>query len=131
MTKTAFAYWENRIAPVFDNARQIHLVEIDDAGQIIRETQELLPDDQPVQRALRLAELSIDTLVCGALSRPLHGILHAYGIQVVPFVAGELQQIIEAWLSGNLHNETFAMPGCCQRAHSSQGRLNQNKKIVS
>jgi predicted Fe-Mo cluster-binding NifX family protein len=112
--KTAFAVWNNRIAPVFDTARQIHVVEAE-SGQIDREMQEPLPDELPVQKALRLAELGVGTLVCGAISKPLHEIVAAYGIQLIPFVAGDLREVIQAWLSGNLERDTFAMPGCCGR----------------
>jgi predicted Fe-Mo cluster-binding NifX family protein len=101
MMKTAFAYWDNRIAPVFDTARQIHVVEAE-SGQIVSETQETLSDDLPVQKTLRLMELGIGTLVCGAISRPMHGLVAAYGMQVIPFVAGELREVIRAWLSGDV-----------------------------
>jgi predicted Fe-Mo cluster-binding NifX family protein len=114
MTKTAFAYWDNRIAPVFDIARQIHVVEAE-SGRIVAETEELLRDDLPVQKVIRLAELGVGTLVCGAISRPLHEMVTAYGIEVVPFVAGDLSEVIQAWLNDNLENDTFAMPGCCGR----------------
>jgi len=114
MMKTAFAYWDKRIAPVFDIARHIHLVEAE-AGQIVTERQEILADDLPVQKALFLAQLGIGTLVCGAISRPLQALVTAYGIQVIPFVAGELGEVIQAWLSGNLTGDRFSMPGCCDR----------------
>ncbi len=112
--KTAFAYWDDRIAPVFDTARQVHVVEAA-SGRIIRESQETLPEDQSVQKTLRLVELGINTLVCGAISRPMSGMVTAYGIQVVPFVAGDLQLVVQAWLSGTFEHDTFAMPGCCGR----------------
>lgn len=112
--KTAFAYWDNRIAPVFDTARQIHVVKAE-SGQIVSATQETLSEDLSVQKALRLVELGIGTLVCGAISRPMYGLVAAYGIQVVPFVAGNLREVIRAWLSGDLERDTFAMPGCCGR----------------
>ncbi len=66
--KTAFAYWDKRIAPVFDTARQIHVVEAE-SGRIVREALETLESDVLVQKALRLSELGISTLVCGAISR--------------------------------------------------------------
>jgi len=109
--KTAFACWDNRIAPVFDTAHQIHIVDAE-SGEIVSEIQEALPEDLPVQKALRLVELGIGTLVCGAISRPMYGLVAAYGIQVVPFVAGELREVIRAWLNGNLNREVFVMPGC-------------------
>jgi len=118
MRKAAFAYWDNRIAPVFDNARQLYLVESDGSGQITAEAQETMPDEQPVQKAIRLAELAVDTLICGAISRSLHEIVCTYGIQVVPFVAGELHEVIQAWRRDNLHAEDFAMPGCCRHRRS-------------
>lgn len=110
--KIAFACWDNRIAPVFDTARQIHLIETD-SGKIIAETQEALFDNAPLRNAARLAELDIKTLVCGAISRPLQKMVMAYGINVIPFVAGELQEVIQAWIGGALPNDRFSMPGCC------------------
>lgn len=112
--RTAFAYWDNRIAPVFDTARQIHVVEVQ-AGQLVSEAQETLSEDMSVQKALRLMELGVGVLVCGAISRPMHELVVAYGIQVIPFVAGELREVIQAWLKGDLGRDTFAMPGCCGR----------------
>jgi len=114
MTKTAFAYWDDRIAPVFDIARRIHVVEAD-SGRIVAETGEVLAEDLPVQKVLRLVELGVGTLVCGAISRSFQERIAAYGIRVIPFVAGDLSEVIQAWLSGNLESDTFVMPGCSGR----------------
>jgi predicted Fe-Mo cluster-binding NifX family protein len=112
--KTAFTHWENRIAPVFDTARQLHIIETE-AGQIVGETRETLFETLIVQKALRLVELEIHTLVCGAISRPIQELIAAYGIRVIPFVAGDLHGVIRAWLNGNLARGAFAMPGCRRR----------------
>jgi predicted Fe-Mo cluster-binding NifX family protein len=114
MMKAAFAHWDHRIAPVFDIARQIHVVAAE-SGRIAAEAEEVLGDDLPLQKAIRLAELGVGTLVCGAISRPLHAMVAAYGIRVIPFVAGDLSEVIQAWLSGGLKGDVFAMPGCCGR----------------
>lgn len=118
--KAAFAYWDNRIAPVFDIARQIHVVEAE-SGRIVAETEEILTDDLPVQKVIRLAELGVGTLVCGAISRPLHEMVAAYSIEVIPFVAGGLSEVIQAWLSDKLEHDTFAMPGCCGHGRGFKG----------
>jgi predicted Fe-Mo cluster-binding NifX family protein len=112
--KTAFAIWDNRIAPVFDTALQLHLVEAEH-GRILAEANELLADDSPMNKTLRLTELGIETLVCGAISKSLHALVVSYGIQVIPFIAGDLHEIIQAWLDGKLAEAKFAMPGCCGR----------------
>lgn len=113
--KAAFSTWDNRIAPVFDVARQLHVVE-SASGRIAGEATETLADEMPAQKALRLSELGIGILVCGAISQPLQTMIAAYGIQVIPFVAGDLHTVIRAWLARKLGNDIFAMPGCCGRS---------------
>ena len=115
MMKAAFAYLGVRIAPVFDVAGQVCLVETGPKRDIVSEVTEQLTDSLPVQRALRLVELGVDTLVCGAISRPLHETVAAYGIRVIPFVAGDLREVIQAWVSGGLDRDSFDMPGCYGR----------------
>lgn len=127
--KTAFAQWENRIAPVFDTARQIHVIETA-AGEVIAEMQETLPEHPLLQKALRLVELGVDTLVCGAISRPMHGLIAAYGIQVIPFVTGDLNDVIHAWRRGNLSHEMYAMPGCRGRSRQRLRGRQRGKTII-
>lgn len=130
--KIAFAHWDNRIAPVFDTARQIIVVDTE-SGHCVREVQEALTEDLPVRKVLRLVELGIGTLICGAISRPMYELVNAYGIQVIPFVAGDLGEVIRVWLSGNLDSETFIMPGCGgrrgRRFMMGQERIKEEKTM--
>ena len=112
--KIAVSIWNQRVAPVFDVAREILLVDVV-AGQWIDEKQEVLPGDLPLQKALRLVELAADALICGAISRPLMAMIAGYGIQVVPYVAGPAAAVIRAWCRDGLDGETFGMPGCRRR----------------
>jgi predicted Fe-Mo cluster-binding NifX family protein len=111
MTRAAFATWNERIAPVFDVAQEILVVQIE-SGQIVDEKLETLPEDLPVRKALHLAELGVETLVCGAISRPLLDMISGYGIHVFPFVVGDLREVMRTWLADGLHGDAFAMPGC-------------------
>ena len=112
--KTAFSVWEQRIAPVFDTARQIHLVE-SDGTRITAEKAHAIAAENVPQKVAWLAEHEVSTLVCGAVSRPLQEQLAAVGIKVVPFVAGDLRQVIQASFDGTLSGAAFTMPGCCGR----------------
>ena len=111
MMITAFACWNKRVAPVFDTAQQVHVIEVT-SGRIVRATREPLASDLPVHKAFHLSELGVSTLVCGAISKSLHEIVTAYSIRVIPFVAGDLREVIQAWLKGSLNHKTLAMPGC-------------------
>jgi predicted Fe-Mo cluster-binding NifX family protein len=112
--KTAFSCWKGRIAPVFDVAPEICLVETGVGGALVRAT-ENVPDGPPIAKALRLASLGAGTLVCGAISRPLSEAMQAEGIRVIAFVAGDMDEIIKAWAENRLGDGGFAMPGCCRR----------------
>ncbi|MCK9484779.1 MAG: hypothetical protein M0R34_10495 [Candidatus Marinimicrobia bacterium] len=129
--KVAFATWNNRIAPVFDVAGLLHIVEAE-SGEIILSDEEFLPIDLlPVQKAERLSELGVKTLICGAISRPLYDTIVASGIEVIPFIAGELDEVVQVWLSGNPDWHLFAMPGCCGRRTRWQGGFKTNYQEVS
>ncbi len=124
--RTAFAFWRQRIAPVFDTARHLYIVD-EESGRVVRESRDFLAEDFPAQRVQRLLELKVGALVCGAISRPLFGLLAAAGIPVFPFVAGDLNEVVRAWLDGTLQQENFSMPGCCDRG-GRHFRLMQGRK---
>jgi predicted Fe-Mo cluster-binding NifX family protein len=110
--KTAFSVWEQRIAPVFDTARQIHLVESDGTRITAEKAHAISGEDLP-QKVAWLSGQGVGMLVCGAVSRPLQERLAAVGITVVAFVAGDLRQVIQASFDGSLKGAAFRMPGCC------------------
>jgi predicted Fe-Mo cluster-binding NifX family protein len=109
--RVAFATWNGRIAPLFDVTRLLHVV--DTAGrQVVRESEESLDEQAPAARAAHLADLGIHALVCGAISRSQEALILAHGLKVVPFVSGELPDVVAAWRARRLASDTFAMPGC-------------------
>lgn len=109
--KTAFAVWNNRIAPVFDVAREVIIVE-SGLERMADQTQVKLLGDLPSHKALRLSQLGADHLVCGAISRALKAMLTASGIRVIPFVAGDVKVIIDAWDRRVFERSAFSMPRC-------------------
>jgi predicted Fe-Mo cluster-binding NifX family protein len=125
--KAAFSVWNNRVAPVFDVARQIHVVEAE-SGRIVAETQEVLGQAMPAQKARRLADLGVEILICGAISRGFQALVGAYGVRVVPFIAGDLHDVIGAWMTGRLKSPLLAMPGCWGRRHRCKGGLSMRTK---
>jgi predicted Fe-Mo cluster-binding NifX family protein len=112
--KIAVSIWNQRIAPVFDVARDILLVD-EVAGQWVDEKMEVLPGELPIQKVLRLVELETDTLICGAISRPVWAMVAGYGIQVFPYVVGQAAEVIQAWCRSGLDKDAFRMPGCRRR----------------
>jgi predicted Fe-Mo cluster-binding NifX family protein len=117
----AVPVWQGRVSPVFDVAGQLLLVEFDGARETVRR-QEALPEEAPERRVQRLQALGIETLICGAVSHALEVLLGAGGIQVIPRICGAVDEVLQAFLCSELHNDQFAMPGCCgQRRHRQRG----------
>ena len=118
--KIAVPVWEGRISPVFDTARHIVCFDVTNGvGQPAGETE--LPSDQPQAKLTKLQDLGDSVLLCGAVSRPLAAVLSAAGIRLVPFLAGEVQEIVHAFAVGRLEGVCFHMPGCCGRAGRHRG----------
>lgn len=110
--KAAFAFCEDRIAPVFDVAQQIYLVETSATGNITNSGIHQLESNSLPHTATLLSELGVEILVCGAISRPCRELVAAYGIKVIAFIAGRLDEVVNACLSDNLDQSVYAMPGC-------------------
>ena len=118
--KIALPIWNGRISPLFDTARDLLVIEAQDGMEIARSRQALDGSLLP-QRAARLAERRVEVLLCGAISRPMAGMLAASGIKVVPFVAGDVEEVVAAYLAGRFQEQRFAMPGCCGRGFRFRG----------
>lgn len=116
--KAAFTTWRDRIAPVFDVAREIVLVEADSHTQVTSSLMSL-PQGAVEIKVKRLREQGVNILVCGAMSRCAHELVCAEKIDVFSFVAGDTDSVIQAWLEGCLEQKAFSMPGC---VHGRQRR---------
>jgi predicted Fe-Mo cluster-binding NifX family protein len=110
-SRAAFSCWDGRIAPLFDTARELHLVETE-GERIVSRADESLPAGSAERRAARLATLGVETLVCGAISRATREAVVSIGVRVVPFVSGDRDEVVRAWLEGGLERPVFTMPGC-------------------
>jgi predicted Fe-Mo cluster-binding NifX family protein len=114
LSKIALSVCRGRIAPVFDVSRQILVAEIEEGAVVAQATQTIAGDD-PIGKASTLVRWGVETLICGAISRPLASLLAAYGIRTVGFTAGAVEEVICAYLDRALPCPTLAMPGCCCR----------------
>jgi predicted Fe-Mo cluster-binding NifX family protein len=109
--KVALTVWENRISPLFDCARTLLIVDITDQKETGRYF-EPFHCESPSSRAARLSDLKVQVLICGAVSDVFANMIETYGIRIVPFVAGAIDEVIDAYLTGAIFSSKFQMPGC-------------------
>ncbi|MDX9958825.1 MAG: NifB/NifX family molybdenum-iron cluster-binding protein [Clostridia bacterium] len=118
----AITVWNQRIAPVFDSARNVIIVEVREGRETGRRSLELDQMD-PGGKAWLLRNEGVTELVCGAISREAEAMVRDQGIHVIPFIAGEVELVIQAWIGRQLDHDTYSMPGCGhRRRRRGQGR---------
>ena len=105
--------WNDRISPVLDTAERLVIIDTGAAAGQARKEVALAQRQLPL-RAARFAELGLDLLVCGAVSRPLAELLEAAGVAVEPWVAGDVEEVLQALKTGRLDRACYRMPGCCE-----------------
>jgi predicted Fe-Mo cluster-binding NifX family protein len=99
-----------RVSPVFDVAKHLLVVDVEDSTELSREYQDMSRLEL-LGRPRYVADLDIEVLICGALSVPVRLVLEAKGISVIDQVCGETEEVLRAFLSGRLSDPSFRMPG--------------------
>ncbi len=117
----AFSTQNNRIAPVFDTSTEITVVTVEDNAIMARERVELTQSNF-FELVEKFVELKLRRLVCGAISKIIQAQLELKGIAVQPFIAGEIEEVIQMWLKNELNREEYLMPGCCRRQRRGKGQ---------
>lgn len=111
--------WQGRVSPVFDVAANVLVVDVVDGREDSRRNL-ALESAQVQARMGELAGLGAKVLICGAISRPLEMALSTAGIEVISQTCGDIEQVLAAFISGQLTGDKFLMPGCCGRGRRLQ-----------
>jgi len=119
--KIAIPIYNDSVSNVFDFAHKLLLVEIENGKEATRSEVALESQLLP-QRVGQLKSLEVDILVCGAISRVLANMVTASGIQLLPYVTGLVDDVLQAYLAGQLVQPQFSMPGCWPGARRGFGR---------
>lgn len=113
--KIAIPVWKGNVSSVFDFAHKLLLVELENGAEKSRRELPLVEQSE-LKRTARLKQAGIDVLICGAISKPLNYMLYNSGIEVLPFVTGSVEQILDAYRSGQLYQQKYMLPGCWKGA---------------
>ena len=109
--RVGIAIWGTKISPVLDASEEILVVELSGTERSDIETVGLGGWGM-MRRARLIGDLGLDTLICGALSDRLAGFLAWTGVRVIPWVSGDVEEVLSAFVDGKLSGQRFAMPGC-------------------
>ena len=118
--KVALPYWQDRISPVLDTADNFLLADVE--GGIPGRSERInLSGRSYSEKAEFLKRRGVNLLLCGAVSEYCQGIFFSNGIEVIPWLRGKVDCVIEAFIKRNLSEATFRMPGHCGQRHRRRG----------
>lgn len=107
----AIPVWDDMVSTTFDFARKLLVVETD-GGKEISRREIPLGDEAPAVRARRMQDLGVEVILCGAVSQPLAQAVSRAGIQTIPYVSGQVDNVLAAYLCERLAEPRFLQPGC-------------------
>lgn len=103
--------WGDKVSPLFDTAARLMIVEVEGEGVTSR-FETVLEEQDICRRCFRIRGMAVDTLICGAISRPFLSMLLSSGIKIIPEISGNPEDVLKAYLQGDLFHSRFLMPGC-------------------
>jgi len=123
--RIAIPLWEGKVSPVFDTATRLLVLDVNKLGE---ETRFLyyIDENDLTRKCHRIRKLDLDTLICGAISQAFLKMLLASGLDVIQEISGPAEEVLKAYLSGDIFQRKFLMPGC-KRGRRRCG--NRDKKI--
>ena len=108
--KVVLPIYEKRISPVFDWCMRALVVEKLPDDSINKEEIDLSYFSM-TERIKVLENLGTGTLLCGGISMQLEGIFSYLGIDVISWISGHVDEILNLYLNGELQPEKVMLPG--------------------
>ena len=124
--KVAITVWGRRISPVFDSADKLVIAEIKNAKVVNKKKQGFNPGI-PSRLIKKLKQLDVAVLICGAISEIPANMIEAGGIRLIPFISGNVDDVLCTYAKEIPIVPEFLMPGCgCEQHRCRQRRCSES-----
>jgi predicted Fe-Mo cluster-binding NifX family protein len=109
--KVGISVWGEIVSPVFDVATVLLVADVN-RGVVLGKTLAPITGETDAQRVQSLCRARIDVLICGAVSETPASLIEASGIELIPFVRGDAEKVLRAFIKGRLAAAVNSLPGC-------------------
>jgi predicted Fe-Mo cluster-binding NifX family protein len=99
--KVAIPTFNSRVSPRFDFAAKVLIATIEN-GKVVDREHFALTNLNTIRRCSLLREQGVAVVICGGISNFSVRLLSENGIEVIPLVAGELEDVLEQFAVGHL-----------------------------
>ncbi len=108
--KVALTVWGNRISPVFDSAKKILIVQIENR-KIKSRQYTSFNFKLRGNMCEKLTDTGAEVLICGAISKEAYHFFDSSTIELIPFVSGNAEVVLESYIKKSYVSQIFFMPG--------------------
>ena len=114
--------WDGKVSPVFDSASRLMVLDVH--GVAVNKAFEVFMEESDFHRRCSdLKGFGVELLICGAISSQLRDMLMALGINVIPWISGQIEAVVHAYVEGSLCDGRFVMPGCSKEQLAEMRRV--------
>jgi predicted Fe-Mo cluster-binding NifX family protein len=124
--KIAVPIWKDKVSPVFDTALSLLIIDYENQQEASRLVYHIGEEDL-FWKCRRIKDLSPEVVICGAVSHLFLNMLKAAELDVIEHISGRVEDVLDAYLKGDILNSRFLMPGCKRHGYGCVGR---NKIIL-
>ncbi|MCB0730035.1 MAG: hypothetical protein KDC88_03280 [Ignavibacteriae bacterium] len=101
MKLLAIPNFGERISPRLDYAESLHLITVEENSVIKKETIKIIPHNL-LDRINLIIGLKPNVVICDGLSDLIYNKLTENKIEVIPWIHGSVNEIIEKYLNGDI-----------------------------
>jgi predicted Fe-Mo cluster-binding NifX family protein len=110
MIRIAIPIFHKRVSPVLDTCTRLLIIDIDQEIEINR--QEIsLEKFSLIERFNLTKKMNVNVIICCAISEMMDHMIHGTDIQLICGIVGDVQQVLAAYLSNQLDDASFHIPG--------------------
>jgi predicted Fe-Mo cluster-binding NifX family protein len=110
MIRIAIPIFHNRVSPVLDTCTCLLIIDFD--GKVDVEKREIPFDVYSQSERFKIVKnLNPDAIICCGISEVFDKMLQSAGIRLISGIAGDVEQVTEAFLANRIDDPRFRMPG--------------------
>jgi len=110
MIRIAIPIFHNRVSPVLDTCTRLLIIDFDGKADV--EKREIPFDVYSQSERFKIVKnLNPDAIICCGISEVFDKMLQSAGIRLISGIAGDVEQVTEAFLSNRIDDPSFRMPG--------------------
>lgn len=110
MNRIAIPIYKSRVSPVFDSCSRLLLIDLN-RNRACDQTEIRLEGLSEIERVTILKKSGVGTIICGGISDGFYKMISSAGISMIVGIAGEVDQVLDAFRCNRLGEPRFYMPG--------------------